>query len=257
MRLPVPGSDLPPDGRPARVLVVDDDVTGRLVLSKILQPEGYDVRTAEDGVEGLRVADEFRPDIFLLDVCMPEMNGHDMCRRLKENPDFADVPVIFLTAMDDLDSIMAAFDAGGVDFISKPFHASEILVRLATHIKLHTEMLKNREYAVILERELRRQTEEEKAGRRVQFRLLPPDDFRSAAYRCRRLLMPSLYLSGDFVDYFDIDDDTLGFYMADVAGHGVASSLVTVLLRSHVGFCLDAHRRQLSDILLRPEDLLE
>jgi len=251
-----PGSDLPPEGRPARILVVDDDAAGRLVLTRLLQPEGYEVRTAGDGATGIEVAREFRPDIFLLDVRMPGQDGFEVCRELKTIPEFVDVPVIFLTAMDDLENIMAAFDAGGVDFVSKPFHAKEILVRIATHVKLHTEVLKNREYAVILERELKRRTAEEKAGRHVQFRLLPPDDFRSSPYRFQRLLMPSLSLSGDFVDYFDIDDDTLAFYMADVAGHGIASALVTIFLRSHVGFCRDAQRRNASDILCRPEDFL-
>ena len=130
----------------ARILVVEDNRSLARVYARLLQKEGYRVLTAFDGLEGLQKAQERKPDLIILDVMMPKMDGYAVCRRLKRNPDTADIPVLMLTRKgslvgpnsigaerryyDPIRERMTGFDVGALDFLTKPVAAKELLARV-------------------------------------------------------------------------------------------------------------------------------
>ncbi|MFH1118111.1 MAG: response regulator [Pseudomonadota bacterium] len=128
-------------GRRHTVLVVDDTPANLAVCLKTLGGAGYEVLAAEDGREALEIVQETAPDIFLLDVMMPEMDGFTLCRHLKEDKRIADIPVLFLTARTSVQDILRGFDAGGVDYITKPVNQAELLARVQTHVRLHDALV--------------------------------------------------------------------------------------------------------------------
>jgi DNA-binding NtrC family response regulator len=120
----------------ARILVVDDTPTNVRLLADLLSVNGFDVVTAGSGTEGLERAGADAPDLVLLDVMMPDVDGFAVCEQLKANPATRDVPVIFLTALHETLDKVRAFAAGGVDYLSKPFEPRELLARVNTHLAL-------------------------------------------------------------------------------------------------------------------------
>jgi two-component system OmpR family response regulator len=116
------------DGSPARVLVVDDEPPLRDLLSMALRYEGWDIASAEDGLGAIRVAREFRPDVVLLDVMLPDIDGLEVLRRLHQ--EFPALPVLFLTARDAVEDRIAGLTAGGDDYVTKPFSLEEVVARL-------------------------------------------------------------------------------------------------------------------------------
>ncbi len=128
-------SGAPLDLKGCKVLVVDDVPANLDVLFQSLDSQGYEILVASDGTMALEVADYSRPDLILLDVMMPGLNGFETCRRLKANPELAATPVIFLTARDDLEGIVEGFEAGGLDYVTKPFKRAEVLARIRTHLE--------------------------------------------------------------------------------------------------------------------------
>ena len=121
------------------ILIVDDNSNNLKVVAGVLKGEGYKFRMAKSGAQALSVLDKTKPDLILLDIQMPEMNGFETCVKIKENDQLAGIPIIFLTANTDAESISKAFAAGGVDFVTKPFNSDELLARIATHIKLKNQ----------------------------------------------------------------------------------------------------------------------
>ncbi|WP_301326385.1 response regulator transcription factor [Lentzea flava] len=117
-----------PDGQPVRVLVVDDESTLAELMSMALRMEKWDVRTALDGQTAVRTAREFRPDVVVLDVMLPDFNGFEVLRRMRA--DFPALPVLFLTAKDAVEDRIAGLTAGGDDYVTKPFSLEEVVLRL-------------------------------------------------------------------------------------------------------------------------------
>ncbi|VAW62506.1 Response regulator [hydrothermal vent metagenome] len=118
------------------ILIVDDAPKNIQVLANILGDESYDISYATNGKEALGHIEENDFDMVLLDVMMPGMDGYEVCRIIKKNHLYNDIPVIFITAKTDQESLMEAFDAGAQDYITKPFNSSELMVRVETHLKL-------------------------------------------------------------------------------------------------------------------------
>ena len=123
------------DLRDSKILVVDDVPANLDVLVGALDREGYNVLVASNGTTALEVAAHARPDLILLDVMMPGIDGFETCRRLQSDHNLEDTPVIFLTARDDIEGIVEGFQAGGLDYITKPFKKEEVLVRVRTHLE--------------------------------------------------------------------------------------------------------------------------
>jgi adenylate cyclase len=121
---------------PARVLVVDDTPANIQSLAAVLQQKGYAISVATNGKQALEVLARLRPDLILLDVMMPEMDGFETCGRIKASPAWRDIPVIFLTAKTDTADIVRGFELGAVDYVGKPFNAHELLARVNTHLTI-------------------------------------------------------------------------------------------------------------------------
>lgn len=119
-----------------RILVVDDTPANIELLAAILEPHGFNVLVATSGEAALRVAERAPPDLILLDVMMPGLDGFETCARLKQHPDLADVPVIFVTARDEPEDIVNGFRQGAVDYVAKPVRHEEVLVRVRAHVLL-------------------------------------------------------------------------------------------------------------------------
>ena len=122
--------------RQATVLVVDDISANQKLLRETLEPEGYEVLLASDGGTAIEVAEGANPDIILMDVQMPGMDGFETCRRLKQVEATKAIPVIFITAREDTASTVEGFRAGSVDYITKPFKAEEVVARVRTHLEI-------------------------------------------------------------------------------------------------------------------------
>ena len=122
--------------REAFVLIVDDSPLNLQVLGNTLRENGYKLAAAKSGSEALDFVQKKIPDLILLDIMMPEMDGYEVCKKLKEDENTKKIPVIFLTARTDTDSIVRGFEAGGVDYVVKPFNPAELLARVKTQIKL-------------------------------------------------------------------------------------------------------------------------
>ncbi len=120
---------------PASILIVDDSPENLQVLSNMLATVGYRVRAVTSGARALAAIEAAPPDLVLLDVMMPEMNGYQVCQRLKENAQTRDIPVIFISALSGMEEKLRAFSVGGVDYVAKPFQPQEIIARVETHVR--------------------------------------------------------------------------------------------------------------------------
>ena len=135
------------DLRGRRILVVDDDRLNVRILSNILKSEGYTLADADSGERALEVYESFHPDLVLLDVMMPGMNGFETCRALRQRYGSETAPVIFITAKSESDDVVEGLSAGGVDYLPKPFRAKEALARIRTH--LHIRLLSEQQKSLV------------------------------------------------------------------------------------------------------------
>ncbi len=138
------------------ILIVDDVPANLNVLGNILEEEGYKVRPVLSGLMALQVSEKEKPDLILLDIMMPDMDGFEVCRMIKENNNLNDVPIIFISALNDSNDIVKALTSGGADYITKPFRAEEVKARVATHLKIYQQRKVLQEQSF----ELREQSEE-------------------------------------------------------------------------------------------------
>ena len=120
-----------------RILVVDDESIARITIDALLSSENYEMFFAENGEEGISIASEIQPDIILLDVMMPGMNGFETCRKIRSMSNLAEVPILLVTALDDRESRMAGLQAGADDFITKPYDIFELQVRIQNMTRLN------------------------------------------------------------------------------------------------------------------------
>lgn len=203
------------------ILIVDDDTITVMVLEAMLRQEGYRTLSAHNGAEGRAAAARHQPDLVLLDVQMPDENGIDVCRALKGDPALALIPILFVSAEDDVRSKVAGLDAGAVDYLTKPFQRAEVLARVRTHLRL------SRASRAVVELQAVRVAQLASA----QHAILPqPDDWPEArfavAYR------PLCDAGGDFYDVLRPGEGVLDYLVADVSGHDLASALPTAALKA-------------------------
>ncbi len=149
------------------ILIVDDSLGNIKILADMLKGKNYQLQVARDGAAALKVAAQRVPDLILLDVVMPEMDGYEVCRRLKRQPETEETPIIFISALSDVDDKMKGFEAGGADFITKPFQRAEVFARVNTHLKLkyaQEELKQRREHS---EKWVQERTEELTAAKEM------------------------------------------------------------------------------------------
>jgi len=146
--------------RAKTVLIIDDTMANIMVAVEHLRAYSYELLTARDGETGLKRAELAIPDLILLDVEMPGLDGYETCRRLKANPVTAQIPVIFMTARTSVQDKVRGFEVGGVDFVTKPFEAQEMLARVQTHVELRALRIRLADEKAALEDRVRERTEQ-------------------------------------------------------------------------------------------------
>ena len=219
------------------ILVIDDDTIVRESIVAYLEDSGFNILQAENGEQGLTVYKESHPDLILCDLRMPRMDGLGVLRNVREiSPE---IPFIVVSGAGVMADVVEALRLGASDYIIKPIVDLEVLeyainralenAQLAVENRRYRESLE--EAIKTLEGNLQLLKEDQKAGREVQMRMLPRKPLEFAGYKVDHHIIPSLYLSGDFVDYFALNDHCFAFYLADVSGHGASSAFVTVLLK--------------------------
>ena len=123
---------------PDKILIVDDTSANIALLTEILEPRGYQIFAAADGERALKIARHIIPDLILLDIMMPGIDGFETCRRLKNGDDTKTIPIIFISAKTDIDDLLMGFAVGGVDYINKPFHDKEVCARIKSQMEIQT-----------------------------------------------------------------------------------------------------------------------
>jgi formate hydrogenlyase transcriptional activator len=149
-----------PNELKGKLLVVDDDLNSRQTLDTLLSREGYETRCAPDGKTALMLAEADPPELILLDVRLPDLAGFEVCRRLKESVKPDRIPVIFLSGLDDLGDKIRGFESGGVDYITKPFQARAVLLRVETHLALHRLRTQAETQSIVLDAMVQERTRE-------------------------------------------------------------------------------------------------
>ena len=249
-------------GRGKRILVIEDDPVVRFNMLSYLEDSGFAVIEADSGNDGIDAAREGAPDLVLCDLRMPGMDGLKVLETLRaEQPD---LPVVVVSGTGVLSDAVEALRKGAWDFVTKPIQDMAVLEHaIGTALEKARLIRDNRRFQTELEHanrllhdNLEQFEQDAAAGRIIQLRLMPPRERSLGAYRFNRYLLPSLSLSGDFVDYFVIDHQHLGFFLADVSGHGVSSAFVTVLLKGLVNRYLERLHNEGERIILDPAQLL-
>jgi sigma-B regulation protein RsbU (phosphoserine phosphatase) len=246
-----------------KILTIDDERGIREVIAIYLEDCGFQVIEARNGREGIKICRQEYPDLVLCDLRMPGIDGLKVLAVLTQ--EFPETPIIVISGMGGVRDAIEALRLGAWDYITKPIEDMAALEHAIDQALERARLLReNREYRehletvnVQLKQSLQRLQEDEAAGRRLQFQLLPADNQRHGPYEFSRHLFTSLYLSGDFVDYFAIDPNHVGFYIADVSGHGVSSAFVTVLLKSHMNRYLENYWQEKDQSIFSPAEILK
>jgi sigma-B regulation protein RsbU (phosphoserine phosphatase) len=215
---------------PASILVVDDMSANLRVLTGMLKDRGYKVRPVPSGELALLAARKDPPDLILLDINMPEMNGYEVCQQLKADDVLRGIPVIFISALNENLDKVKAFAIGGVDYITKPFQMEELHARVETHLKLRRLHVELEEANSRLERVNGRMARDLEAAAKIQKTFLPCAAPRVLGTEFAWCYQPCDELAGDGLNIIPLGDGKVGLYILDVSGHGVSSALLSVTL---------------------------
>lgn len=301
------------------ILTIDDDYGLRRLIRSFLELNGFKVIQAENGKKGLEVFQREHPELVLVDLQMPVMDGMEFLKIFVKK--YPEIPVIIISGRGIIEEAIETLRLGAWDYITKPINNAELTHTVSRALERARLLKENRRYREHLEDEIEKRTkqlqartsevtqanlelqrevterkriaeklrkfnidlektvekrtrqlkttnkelksslkrieEDEEAGRRIQFQLLPKQTKKFGKYEFCRKLLPSMYLSGDFLDYFQIDDQHLGFYIADVSGHGVSSAFVTALLKSFMDQYQDQFERENDTTILDPAKTLQ
>jgi phosphoserine phosphatase RsbU/P len=221
----------------ATLLIIDDDDVVRASLAAYLEDSGFQVLQAANGLQGLEVFHAESPDLVICDLRMPQVDGLELIRRI--NALHVETPVIVVSGAGVMSDAVEALRLGAADYLIKPLADLAVLEhsvrRALDRANLRLENQRYRDQLETANRELQASLhllqEDQNAGRQVQMNMLPVTPWQADDLNFAHQIIPSLYLSGDFVDYFRVDDTRIVFYLADVSGHGASSAFITVLLK--------------------------
>ncbi|MED2182137.1 fused response regulator/phosphatase [Bacillus wiedmannii] len=214
------------------ILIVDDNPVNIFVIEKILKQAGYQdlvsLNSAQELFEYIQFGkDSSRHneiDLILLDIMMPEIDGLEVCRRLQNEEKCKDIPIIFVTALEDANKLAEALDIGAMDYITKPINKVELLARMRVALRLKSELNWHKEQEENLRNELDLATQ-------VQRNLLS-SPLREDHIKIEASYLPSFKLAGDMYYWYKIDENRYGIILLDVMGHGISASLVCMFISS-------------------------
>lgn len=208
------------DARPL-VLVADNDQVTTQIIEAALAQIGFRACTAHDGQSALRQIRETTPDLILLDVAMPDGSGIEICRRLQTEPGLGQIPVIFISSHEELAIKVASFDAGGVDYITKPLVVREVIARVRTHVRL------KRAYESLAELQAQRI---QKLAAAQEASMPRAEDIPQARFSVS--FTQVLAAGGDFYDVIPVSGEVIDYVVADAAGHDLGASFWTAALKT-------------------------
>jgi sigma-B regulation protein RsbU (phosphoserine phosphatase) len=218
------------------ILLVDDNPTNLQVLFQTLEGVGCKLLIAKNGELALSIAGKALPDLILLDIMMPDIDGYEVCRQLKTNPATSGIPVIFLSALGDTEDKVKGLQLGAVDYVTKPFQADEVIARVDTHLTIHRLKRQVESQKDQLEHELEVVSE-------VQRKLLPKQLPVIEGFKLGVHYETSRYAGGDYYDIIELPDNCWGFLIADAEGHSapaaVLMAMTCALFRSYPGSAAD------------------
>lgn len=246
----------------AKLLIIDDDEVVRASLAAYLDDSGFQTLQAGNGLQGLEVFELEQPDVVICDLRMPQIDGLELIRRISALN--SEVPVIVVSGAGVMGDVVEALRLGAADYLIKPLEDLAVLEhsirRALDRSRLRLENQRYREKLEAANRELQASLhllqEDQNAGRQVQMNMLPVTPWKADGLQFCHQIIPSLYLSGDFVDYFRVDERRIAFYLADVSGHGASSAFVTVLLKFMTTRLLYESRRNGVLPEFKPSDVL-
>ncbi len=218
------------------VLLVDDAPANIQIVNSILK-DIYKIRIATSGAKALELVNVTPPpDLVLLDVMMPEMDGYEVCARLKLDPETRDIPVIFLTGQTEVEDETKGFDVGAVDYIHKPFSPAVVKARVQTHLVLRGIREQLAQQLITIQKEL-------ETARQIQLSILPSAIPKMKGLDIAARYIPMTSVAGDFYDFIVVDEKHIGILVADVSGHGMPAALIASMLKialsSQVGHAAD------------------
>jgi sigma-B regulation protein RsbU (phosphoserine phosphatase) len=206
------------------VLLVDDAPENIQVVNSILK-DIYKIRIATNGPKALDLAKaDPPPDLVLLDVMMPEMDGYEVCQRLKSDPATREIPVIFLTGQTEVADETRGFEVGAVDYIHKPFSPAVVKARVQTHLVLRGIREQLAEQLLTIQKEL-------ETARQIQMSILPSEIPKIHGLDIAARYVPMTSVAGDFYDFIVVDEKHIGILVADVSGHGMPAALIASMLK--------------------------
>ena len=206
------------------VLLVDDAPANIQVVTSILK-DIYKIRVATNGAKALVLAkDTPLPELVLLDVMMPQMDGYEVCTRLKADPETQDIPVIFLTGQTEIEDETKGFEVGAVDYIHKPFSPAVVKARVHTHLVLRGIREQLARQLLTIQKEL-------ETARQIQMSILPSSIPQIPGLDIAARYIPMTSVAGDFYDFIVVDEKHLGILVADVSGHGMPAALIASMLK--------------------------
>jgi phosphoserine phosphatase RsbU/P len=206
------------------VLLVDDAPANIQVVNSILK-DIYKIRIATNGPKALELAKVAPPpDLVLLDVMMPEMDGYEVCKRLKSDPATREIPVIFLTGQTEVEDETRGFDVGAVDYIHKPFSPAVVKARVQTHLVLRGIREQLAQQLFTIQKEL-------ETARQIQLSILPSELPKIEGLDIAARYVPMTSVAGDFYDFIVVDEKHIGILVADVSGHGMPAALIASMLK--------------------------
>ena len=218
------------------ILLVDDNPTNLQVLFQTLEGVGCKLLIAKNGEMALAIAGKALPDLILLDIMMPDIDGYEVCRQLKTNRATSGIPVIFLSALGDTEDKVKGLQLGAVDYITKPFQPDEVIARVNTHLTIHRLKRVVESQKDQLEHELEVVSE-------VQRKLLPKQLPVIEGFKLGVHYETSRYAGGDYYDIIELPDNCWGFLIADAEGHSapaaVLMAMTCALFRSYPGSAAD------------------
>lgn len=206
------------------ILLVDDAPANIQIVNAILK-DTYKIRIATNGAKALELANVTPPpDLILLDVMMPEMDGYEVCTRLKSESLTRDIPVIFLTGQTEIEDETKGFEVGAVDYIHKPFSPAVVKARVQTHLVLRGIREQLAQQLHTIQKEL-------ETARQIQLSILPAEVPKLEGLDIAARYIPMTSVAGDFYDFIVVDEKHLGILVADVSGHGMPAALIASMLK--------------------------
>ncbi|NLD35725.1 MAG: response regulator [Desulfatiglans sp.] len=246
------------------ILIADDNLPSRVLLARLLSKLGYSVTMASDGKEAWEILQKSNINFVITDWIMPEMDGLELCKRIRSADLGHYVYIVILTSKEEKSEMIEGLEAGADDFIVKPYDRDELFVKIRIGERiLQLEKSKEEQNRKLADTyaEIKKDLE---AAAKIQLSLLPKSDAMISGVEFDWLFMPAAFMAGDIFNYFWLVDDYIGFYLLDVAGHGIPSALLSITLSRYLS-PIDNQDSPLKKFLIippyyeytRPKDVVE